>query len=161
MQCLVLLAFMLAYLAEINNQLCLLQQASRRMLGTAKMLVQLSPHPWGMQSLWQSSQGGSTQWAEGEAGTKNILISETFFRPSPLIVEELFGSHLMSLFSSDHVPSGPSLQVCVGLHPQEVRAIPWGQEALHFFFFLFFFSTLQVILVGFKVYLKLLFKVRI
>ena len=45
MQCFLLLAFMLAYLAEVDNQLCLLQQGSRRMLGTAKVPVQLCLHP--------------------------------------------------------------------------------------------------------------------
>lgn len=36
MQCFLLLAFMLAYLAKVDNQLCLLQQDSGRMLGTAR-----------------------------------------------------------------------------------------------------------------------------
>lgn len=45
MQCFFLLAFMLAYLAEVDNQLCLLQQGSGRMLGTVKMPVQLCLHP--------------------------------------------------------------------------------------------------------------------
>lgn len=45
MQYFLLLAFMLAYLAEVDNQLCLLQQGSGRMLGTVKMPVQLCLHP--------------------------------------------------------------------------------------------------------------------
>lgn len=45
MQCFLLLAFMLAYLAEVDNQLCLLQQGSGRMLGTVKVPVQLCLHP--------------------------------------------------------------------------------------------------------------------
>lgn len=45
MQCFLLLAFVLAYLAEVDNQLCLLQQGSRKMLGAAKVPVQLCLHP--------------------------------------------------------------------------------------------------------------------
>lgn len=45
MQCFLLLAFMLAYLAEVDNYLCLLQQGSGRMLETVKVPHQLCLHP--------------------------------------------------------------------------------------------------------------------
>lgn len=45
MQCFLLLAFMLAYLAGVDKQLCLLQQGSGKMLETVKVPLQLCLHP--------------------------------------------------------------------------------------------------------------------
>lgn len=44
MQCFLLLAFMLAYLAGVDKQLCLLQQGSGKMLETVKVPLQLCLH---------------------------------------------------------------------------------------------------------------------
>lgn len=45
MQCFLLLAFMLAYLAGVDKQLCLLQQGRGKMLKTVKVPLQLCLHP--------------------------------------------------------------------------------------------------------------------
>jgi len=85
MQYFLLLAFMLAYLAEVDNQLCLLQQGSGKMLGTAEVPIQLRLHPERGMKLMVGSSGRPPAIFRGRQGpgtNKNSLVTaKPFGRP--------------------------------------------------------------------------------
>lgn len=125
MQCVLLLAFMLAYLAEVDNQLCLLQQGSRRMLGTAKVPAQLCLHPKGDMKSMAATSGWGLSNCQRETGPRNqkeqSYQSKTFWGTmTDVFRSSCFVVHLLRRFLSGCAMLGPLLVMC----PQEVAAVP-------------------------------------
>lgn len=84
MQCFLLLAFMLAYLAKVDNQLCLLQQDSGRMLGTVKVPFQLRLHPERDMKPVAATSGRPCAVFRGRQGpgtSKNSLVGKLLGAP--------------------------------------------------------------------------------